>query len=139
MIDPSDGVRGKQFFVYDVPEGLIADWQKIGGKQKVIHQAELLPALLSLCTWAARMRGRRIILFVDNDGARGSLIKGSSTSLPSAQIVGQFWSEAAASEMYIWVDRVPSASNPADGPSRHEVRWLLENGFEEVEAGVPTG
>ena len=41
--------------------------------------------------------------------------------------------------MYIWVDRVPSASSPADGPSRHDVKWLLENGFEEVVAGVPTG
>ena len=85
MIDPCDGVRSRQFFVYDVPEVMVENWQKAGGKQKVIHQAELLPALMSISTWAERLRGRRIILFVDNDGARGSLIKGSSTSLPSAR------------------------------------------------------
>jgi hypothetical protein len=139
MIDPCDGLNGRQFFVYDVPTAKVEQWKTAGGKQRVIHQAELLPALLAVSTWAARMQGRRIILFVDNDGARGSLIKGSSTSLPSALIVGQFWSEAAAAEMYIWVDRVPSASNPADGPSRHEVQWLRDNGFEEVEAVVRTG
>ena len=79
--------------------------------------------------WAPRLIGRKIIVFVDNDGARGALIKGVSKSRPSARIVQAFWQAVASHELYVWVERVPSKSNPAAGPSRCEFQWLVENGF----------
>ena len=97
---------------------LVQQWKQESGKSKVIHQAELWPALLSMATWWTRLRMRRVILFVDNDGARGALIKGTSTSAPSAKIVSRFWELVAQAECHVWVERVPSLSNVADGPSR---------------------
>jgi hypothetical protein len=125
--DPATGL--KEAFGGEVPKALVDEWHKDGGKIKVIHQAELYPSLLALQRWAKNIAGRRVILFVDNDGARGSLLKGVSRSRPSARIVQAFWQIAAAAELYIWVDRVPSKSNPADGPSRGEFRWLIKEGY----------
>ena len=68
--------------------------------------------------WGTRWRGRRSILFVDNDAARHALIKGYTSSLASARLVASFWEGEAALASYCWVERVPSPSNIADGPSR---------------------
>eukprot|EP00972_Heterocapsa_arctica_P088254 13013901-Heterocapsa_arctica.AAC.1 len=89
---------------------------------------------MAVATLGRMFRGRRVLLFVDNDGARGSLIQGSSTALPSARVVNDFWAMAADLELYVWIDRVPSAAKPADGPSRHDVAWLEAQGFRGVEA-----
>ena len=60
------------------------------------------------------------MLFVDNDSARHALIKGGSPSQASAQLVGLFWTAEAHLRSYVWVERVASSSNIADGPSRLE-------------------
>ena len=127
LIDTATGE--KRAFGGIVPTAIVRAWCKDGGKGKVIHQAELLPAAMALSIWGPKLIGRKLILFVDNDGARGSLIKGVSTSRPSARIVNWFWHTAAENELYVWVDRVPSKSNPADAPSRGSFVWLREQGY----------
>ena len=72
------------------------------------------------------------MLFVDNDGARGALVKGSTTSRPSARIVQSFWVAVGAQGSYPWTDRVPTKSNPADGPSRGDWSELEALGVREV-------
>ena len=108
-------------------------WRDDGRKSKVIHQAELLPAQLALEVWAKEVGGRRVIIFVDNDAARVALVKGLTAVRPSARIVSRFWEAAAASEVYAWIDRVPSASNVADGPSRGCFAWLASKGCTRTE------
>ena len=68
--------------------------------------------------WAEWLRGRRALIFVDNDAARHAIIRGASPSGPSALLVEQFWSAEARLGAFSWIERVPSPSNPADGPSR---------------------
>ena len=84
----------------------------------------MYPCQLAMEHWSELFICRRVLLFVDNDGARGTIIKGSSISRPSAAIVTAFWEAAVKVEAHIWVDRVPSAANPADGPSRGCFRWV---------------
>ena len=43
--------------------------------------------------------------------------------------MGEIWKDLAEIEAHIWVERVPSRSNPADGPSRDDWGWLEEKGF----------
>ena len=69
-----------------------------------------------------------MILFFDNDAARIAIIKGTTTSRPSAVIVQCFWEVVAANNILVWVDRVPSIANPSDGPSRGEWDWCKRNG-----------
>ncbi len=56
--------------------------------------------------------------FIDNDAARFSLIKGTSPTQDSAWLTGEFWRREAKAQAFSWFERVPSPSNPADGPSR---------------------
>jgi len=84
--------------------------------------------------WRERWRGRRIIAFVDNDAARFALIKGSTQSSASAAMVARFWSSEVDLESYIWLERVTSASNVADGPSRLDFAEVKGLGGRIVEA-----
>jgi hypothetical protein len=119
MYDAEDGCC-EQFGDLVDPE-LLSRWQKEGSKQ-VIHQAELLPAVVSRDLWKVRMLHRRTILFVDNDAARVSLIKGSSSNVHSDRLVWAFHDMDLSNQCRLWIARVPTHSNPADPPSRLDFR-----------------
>ena len=114
-----DAVTGEsEYFGGIVSGAIVKDWLATGDKQRAIHQAEVYPALIALELWAARLHGRRVLMFVDNDSAKESLIKGTTRSRASAQLVANFWCKAAEYGLFIWIERVASAANPADAPSR---------------------
>ena len=76
---------------------------------------------------------------MDNDAAKECLIKGTTRSKASAKLVSDFWCRAAEYELYIWVERVASAANPADAPSRRACPELVHKGIPRrcaVEYGV---
>ena len=77
-----------------------------------------MPVVLAQELWHAVLHDRQVIWFVDNDAARHALIKGASPSGPSAALAGAFWSNEERLGSFSWVERVPTQSNPADGPSR---------------------
>ena len=110
--------KESEYFGGIVSGAIVKDWLATGDKQRPIHQAEVYPALIALELWAERLRGRRVIMFVDNDAAKECLIKGTTKARASAQLVANFWCKAAETELFIWVERVASAANPADAPSR---------------------
>ena len=118
-----------EYFGCAVSDGTIRDWKRAGGKGRVIHQAEVLPAALAMEIWGPRLRNRKVVVFVDNDAARDALVKGATTSKASAALVSKFWDEVAAAGIYVWIDRVASKSNPADGPSRGARRGIEEARF----------
>ena len=127
----------KEYWGGMIRSSLVDEWKKKSGKTRVIHQAETYPALLAIKIWRKELHGRRVILFVDNDAAKEAIVKGVSGSVPSAEIVTALWEEAAANSMYLWVDRVPSAANVADGPSRGDNEDLEKEGFAKVLVRVP--
>ena len=81
-------------------------------------QAELLSIVMAQEFWGALLRGRRALVFVGNNAARHAIIRGASQSGPSASLVQHFWAAESELGAYSWFERVPSLSNPADGPSR---------------------
>ena len=67
-------------------------------------------------------------IFLDNEGAKEALVSEYSFNETSAAIVNRIGDEFAALFARTWYDRVPSASNPSDAPSRGVappalVRW----------------
>ena len=122
LFDPAAGGPA-QVIAEEVAEAPAAEWRAEGSKN-VIMQAELLPAAVAACTWRESVRGRMVFLLVDNESARFALIKGYSAAQHSARLVGEFWKAAGAAECPTWVLRVPSSSNPADGPSRGRWPWV---------------
>ena len=63
---------------------------------------------------------------MDNDAARFALIKGMSPSLVMKQLVRTFYFFEVEAPTFSWIERVPSASNPADAPSQNNSQETLE-------------
>ena len=56
--------------------------------------------------------------YIDNEAAKYALIKGTSPTHESAWLVQHFWEKEVELETFSWIQRVPSAANCADNPSR---------------------
>ena len=108
------------------------------GADQIVCQAELLAILAARVAWVdvlRRVQHRRILCFVDNDAARFGLMKGYSPSRASSWLLAQCWRADIEAGTFCWFDRVASASNPADGPSRlsfGSTRGLLNGGIRVV-------
>lgn len=81
-------------------------------------QLETLACPLALHTWSSKLHRRRVLLLVDNDSAASCLVRDFSPKQDTCSLVGQFWLAASKSEIEVYIDRVESKSNIADGPSR---------------------
>ena len=73
------------------------------------------------------------MLFVDNNPALCSLVKGYSPAVDASELIGQFWIDIASLGVGLFVDRVESGSNLADGPSRRDLALLEKLGSRQVE------
>ncbi len=100
-----------------VPEALRLAWTG-GTDRQVIGQAEILPVLVAMRLWAHHLQGKKIVCFIDNDSARGALVKGYSPVKASAYLIQLIGIEEAKLSLFTWFSRLPSESNIADGPSR---------------------
>ena len=60
--------------------------------------------------------------YIDNEAAKYGFIKGSSPTKDSAWLINEFWKQEAEQESFSWFERVPSACNCADDPSRGKGR-----------------
>lgn len=109
-----------------VDDATVAAWTTRIEQTQVIGQAEIFPVLVARLTWAARLYGRRVIYFVDNESAKISLVKGYSPISPSLSIIIQCLSWDYSNNSSSWVARVPTCANIADSPSRMKISELLK-------------
>ena len=109
-----------------VPEEIVNKWLP---KQSYMGQLEILACPLAIATWAETLRNRQIWLFVDNDSAAAGLVRGYSPKVDSCALIGAFWLQASAQKIEVYIDRVESKSNLADGPSRWELHLMHSKYF----------
>ena len=131
LFDPVDNRR--EFFGGSLPHEL-CDLLSEGVRRQIIEQAELVPVLLSKHTWRERLQGRAVLHFIDHDGCKFSLIRGSGRVSASSRIIHQVWQCELDSSSFSWFSRVPSASNLSDGPSRLDHSAILALGFSKIDA-----
>ena len=125
LLDCASGER--HVLAGEVPETLLTHWRQLVGEQ-LICQIELYALVAVRWQFRQLLANRRVIWFVDNEAARFSAIKGISATLTMRVLVREFFSLEATFPTFPWIERVPSSSNPADGPSRQspgEVMALL--------------
>ena len=122
VIDPINKMRTA--LGGDIPPSLVDAWHSLGSEQ-VITLAEAFAVLLARVAFRKVLTQRRVLFFVDNEGARYSLIKGVSPTLALLQIVQLFHSSSEEDQCLEWVERVPSKSNIADLPSRGQTELAL--------------
>jgi hypothetical protein len=78
----------------------------------------LLAILVLLLTAPEELRGTHLILFEDNLAALSNVLAGAAGDADSRELVGAVWLVAAALQLTLWIEYVPSESNPADAFSR---------------------
>ena len=126
VIDTSS--RCRWVFSGELPQDLARRWTTEVGDQ-IICQIELY-AMVAI-RWHLRelLCDRRVIWWVDNEAARFSAIKCVSPRPTMCTLVREFYAFEVDHPSFGWVERVPSFSNIADGPSRFaadEACLLLE-------------
>ena len=128
--------KPKEFISEEVPRDMLAVLQS--ETPHVITSLEVLPVFLARSLWGSAMAHRRVFFFIDNDGARHSLIKTTTGSSSVMRVLRNLVHLQAASPSFIWYVRVPSASNIADAPSRFDTRELEQAGArrDRVEKGL---
>ena len=97
--------------------GMSNRWQT-DGKEHVIGLDESYACVTALYEWRDLLRDHRILLFVDNYGAQDCMSRGSANVNTWRQLLLRL--EEMDDHLFsnMWISRVPSASNPADCPSR---------------------
>ena len=115
LVDP--WLNLKLFFADHVPQNVVQVWRSKGAEE-IIAQAEAFAALTCFATWGDRLQHRRVIHFFDNVAAESAFVSLSSRSPAMEDCVRVLARYLDETDALVWFCRCPSASNPADGPSR---------------------
>ena len=81
----------------------------------------MLAVVLALGTFELQLREALVLLFVDNDGVRESLMRGSSRAAEVNMLAGSTWLQLASWRTALYTARVESKANVADGPTRDDL------------------
>jgi hypothetical protein len=123
--------------------GLMVDTRSLalfldGGRQNIIGELETLTVAMSLLLWGDIVSSSQLLIYIymDNEGAKFSLIRGYSDSLAITSIC--VLTATALDKFFIlpWFSRVPSSSNIADFPSRDVPHRFLRNSSHVPKAEV---
>ncbi|CAE7297403.1 unnamed protein product [Symbiodinium sp. CCMP2592] len=117
VLDPDAGRR--KVAGGRIPSSLIELWHQ-DTEDQVIAQAEAFAMVIARDYAATFAKGRRTFFFVDNDSARYCMIRGSSPVRALLALAHAFYASECRDQLVTWIERVPSASNVADLPSRGE-------------------
>ena len=97
-------------------------------KHTIIFEAELLALIVAFVLWKNFVSKSPVVFFVDNNAARDVAISASGRSQLIQGMIEQLLQVEEISACYAWFARVPSPSNPADGPSRNDCDDLCRLG-----------
>ena len=114
------------FFSERAPDDLI-QLLKSGDKETAIFELEAIAVVVAVKVWESKLSGHRVVLFTDNEGVRTSVLKGSSSNFNVSCLLEHIFLVEENLAFQLWVERVPSQSNPADEPSRAECSALNGN------------
>jgi hypothetical protein len=121
VYDPLDNKR--LVFPGTVPEVLLRYWSETIGEQ-LICEIELFAYICIRWHLRHSLHRRFGIIFIDNESSRMTMIKRSSASNAMFLLVSLISLLDAILPFSAWCERVPSASNPADLPSRNDSETL---------------
>ena len=113
---------GKAYMSLPVPQSMQNMFLRLRECKTYIYQWEILAAIVAFTSLPSEwLRGYPAEIWIDNAGAVGSLIKGYSGKPDCARLINMFHFAVAVSGVTsLWIDYVPTESNPADIPSRPE-------------------
>ena len=90
----------------------------LAASQHPIFEIELLPVWISLTLWEGYLSNTQCVFYLDNEAAKGALIKGATDAGSGTRLVHAFVVSEMNLQIKVWFSRVPTSSNIADAPSR---------------------
>lgn len=112
------------------------EWLPAGARSD-INEFEALAAVTWLETFGGGLSSCDVLLFIDSACAEGALLRSYSSSRHLTALAGAFWTSAAGYDLRVWIGRVPSKLNPADGFSRGSRSLGQQLGWCQVPAIEP--
>ena len=91
------------------------------GQRTIIQELEMLAVLCALKCWQKQAMSHRMVLFTDSEAVRGAFLKNWSANTDSDKLLNSIFEIEALFSLPVWIERVPSQSNPADILSREVV------------------
>ena len=83
------------------------------GQKTVIQELEMMAVFAAFRSWKELISSNRVVLFTDSEAVRGAFLK-SWSARATFQVESDF-------DVPVWIERVPSQSNPSDILSREVV------------------
>ena len=74
--------------------------------------------VIALHTWHTHLENALLLVFLDNEAAKESLVKGASPTPSMRMLSAEFWRLAMTVRVLPWFERVASKSNVIDRVSR---------------------
>ena len=90
-------------------------------QQTMIQELEMLALLVAIDLWFPSQHGHKIVAFTDSESVRGSFLKSWSLNDPCNKLLRRIFVLEEKHSCQVWLERVPSQSNPADELSRSQV------------------
>ena len=105
-------------------------------KKTLIMQAEIAAAGWAYFSNVERLRGRRVIHFIDNTGALSAMLYGYARKIDCARMVNSFHLLLASLQLRVYFEWVPSEANTSDLPSRAMEAGAMETYFQYFPTSV---
>ena len=93
--------------------------RNMAAKTNKIYIFELFASAAPVFQLREELRGRKVILFVDNEAACAALANGAAKSQVALMLVFALSEMAAQRDISIWTERVPTQVNPPYLPPRN--------------------
>ena len=130
IVDMSEKVVS--FFSVKVDTGML-DEIMAKGQKTVIQELEMMAVLAAMNVWKDLTKACRVVLFTGSEAVRGAFLKSWSANDDSDKMISITFQVESDFEVPIWIERVPSQSNPSDILSRETV--VEFRGAERIEVG----
>ena len=105
------------------------------GQKTVIQELEMMAVLAAMKVWKRLIKACRVVMFTDSEAVRGAFLKSWSANDDSDKMIDIIFQVESDFDVPVWIERVPSQSNPADILSRETVVEFERAEKAEVEAG----
>ena len=109
--------QGVAFFSEEVDREFMASFKGVEQKT-VIYELEALAIVVSLGLFKRHILGKRVVVFTDNEGVRGTIARSRSQNATGGALLKALCEIELQLHSRLWCERVPSESNPADRLSR---------------------
>ena len=90
-------------------------------QKNVIQEMEMLALFIGLSLWCPIWNGFRVVAFTDSEAVRHSFLKTWSKNDPCSNVLRCIFDLEESNLCPVWLERVPSQSNPVDFLSRGQV------------------